>query len=133
MTDDQTAPAKGYADLGNDRYWLDGLDADDRTVATTVPFAAAVALERDRQVALGYGADHDDDHEPVGWALLVLRYAGRLGEEAEHCLSATFLDELPQAALRVAAVKLAAVCAALGDSIDRAVAAEIAAKEDADG
>jgi hypothetical protein len=77
---------------------------------------------RENQEAREYTAEHDDNKYPAEWGLLVLRYAGRLAEELELCLSGSFDDddqEWLEQRPREAAVKLAAICVALIERIDR--------------
>lgn len=88
-----------------------------------VAFADEVADEREYQRTT-WGDDHDDAHEPPEWGLLVLRYAGRVGESLEQCLAGAFEDDDVDviANVRIGAIKLASVCNALVDRLDRELA-----------
>ena len=44
---------------------------------------ADVLTECDRQVALGFTADHDDRHSTSEWIVLMSRYLGKVGDAAE--------------------------------------------------
>lgn len=50
-------------------------------------FVERLDRERGAQHDLGYIDTYDQSHSPETWALLVLRYAGRVGEAAEAMLS----------------------------------------------
>lgn len=88
-----------------------------------VPFAEAVASERADQRE-HWGDDRDDEHSPDTWALIVLRYAGRLGDQLGMGWNVSDIpDDAIAAALTVkdAATALGAVCCALADRMDRRI------------
>jgi hypothetical protein len=91
-----------------------------------LPFLEVVEAERQRQREK-WGDDHDDDHSPAEWGLIALRYAGRLGEALEAAPWHSFADNGHNLAAlmptRRAAVRLAAVCYAVVEAIDRPVIA----------
>ncbi len=87
----------------------------------TLPFAAAVAAERIYQ-RQRWSDNHDDEHWPSEWALMILRYAGRLGETLEQCLSGTFKENagadqtlVRPAAMDTAEIRACRVCGCTDD------------------
>ncbi len=93
------------------------------TATTDTTFMRRVESERAHQQRQ-WGDGHDDTHTSADWGLIVLRYAGRLAETLEHYpknyrIQGASFDSLE--GTRDAAVKLAAVCAAISDRIDRAL------------
>lgn len=50
-------------------------------------FIERLGRERELQHDLGYVTEYDQEHNPETWALLVLRYAGRVGEAAEALIA----------------------------------------------
>lgn len=87
-------------------------------------FTSQLMEERSAQVRR-YSDSHDDSHAPADWALLILRYAGRFGDQIETQQNYYALEpfhdtaEEELTAIKDAAVQLAAVCAAFSDRLDR--------------
>lgn len=81
-------------------------------------FLSDVEVERNYQ-RQRWGDDHDDEKTRAQWALLLLLYTGRVGEAIDQ----TGIPPLAKMTNeRHQLVKLAAVCYAMAESIDRAIA-----------
>lgn len=96
-------------------------------------FLERLQKERDEQKE-EWGNEHDDQHFPSDWAGIILRYAGRVGEaleevECNHEPLAAFANSWDSlASVRRSADKLAAVCYALADTIERATHGDLPRK-----
>lgn len=77
---------------------------------------ANVLTECYRHEALGFTPDHDDQHSPAEWIVILARYVGKTGDAAETYEAAAYRHRL----VEVTAIGLAAL-----RSLDRAVAADI--------
>lgn len=90
------------------------------------PFLVAVAVERHYQRSR-WGNDHDDEHTGPEWCWLVLDRAGMVARRTHQGLlqHSEWTDDEPEwhlGPLRAELVKLAAICMAEAESIDRAIA-----------
>lgn len=86
-------------------------------------FLEAVDKERVQQ-RKRWGDAHDDLFFPPEWGNILLRYAGRVGEALERCDSADALEDTGESILldlELAAIKVAAVCFAISEAVDRAI------------
>ena len=70
-----------------------------------------IRRERDRQDEKYGGPDHDDNHYPGDWCLILSKYLGRASAET--------IDAEPAAAFRDNMIKIAAVAIAATQSLDR--------------
>ena len=70
-----------------------------------------IRQERDRQDEQYGGPDHDDNHYPGDWCLILMKYHGRG--------AAVTIDTQPDATFRASMMKLAAVAVAATQSFDR--------------
>ncbi len=70
-----------------------------------------IRQERDRQDERYGGPDHDDNHYPGDWCLILTKYLGRA--------AAATIDKEPDAMFRESMIKLAAVAVAASQSFDR--------------
>ena len=80
--------------------------------AVTDAALEAVLAECDRQIELGFTADHDDRHSTAEWIVLMARYLGKTGDAAETYEPVLYRERLVQ----VTAIGLQAI-----RSLDRAV------------
>ena len=88
-------------------------------------FADAIAVEREYQRS-EWGDHHDDTHTGPEWCWLLLDRAGVVARFAHQGFQQSeWTDDDPESflePLRAESVKLAAICLAMTDSIDRAIA-----------
>lgn len=99
-------PADENDDAGADTVEFDGrfkvADLEAALLAAEQPFGAIVAAERERQIAKGYTAEHDDEHSDSDLVSFIVNRLERLN----RCVIAR--DRYEQALVEVAALAAAA-------------------------